>query len=280
MHTDQSFTANLVQECPTIWRLYEYVTDHEREAILRHRESKQSLALGRGGEGYIASDEWCYNCGNTGHLGDVSSSTMLGVLAPVRATQVAHQSSYVPAGLPRTPSPTRRAVRAIRLWPLQHPLGALLRRLHRADACPRTARLGSKRRDVRRRLGHERPHQRRQARAQQGPVANGAARARAPGRGARRPRRLVRERSEQARQRQQQQQQSQPQWRATAKCERQTRRPPWSRWTQPQPQSWWQRQGEERREDTAWKSLEERRPSSAGAAASQTTELDRARVHG
>lgn len=90
--TDQPFTANLVvQECPTIWRLYEYVTDHEREAILRHRESRQPLALGRGGEGYIASDEWCYNCGHTGHLGDVSSSTMLGVLAPVRATQVAHQ---------------------------------------------------------------------------------------------------------------------------------------------------------------------------------------------
>ena len=92
LSTDQSFTANLVvQECPTIWRLYEYVTDHEREAILRHRESRQPLALGRGGEGYIASDEWCYNCGNTGHLGDVSSSTMLGVLGPVRATQLAHQ---------------------------------------------------------------------------------------------------------------------------------------------------------------------------------------------
>ncbi|KAI9467292.1 hypothetical protein BJY52DRAFT_1201603 [Lactarius psammicola] len=57
-------------ECPTIWRLYEYVTEREREAILRHRESKQSLALGEGGEGYIAPDEWCYNCGNSGHLGD------------------------------------------------------------------------------------------------------------------------------------------------------------------------------------------------------------------
>ncbi|KAI0291756.1 hypothetical protein BC826DRAFT_1186821 [Russula brevipes] len=57
-------------ECPTIWRLYEYVTDHEREAILQLRESKQSLALGQGGEGYIASDEWCYNCGDNGHLGD------------------------------------------------------------------------------------------------------------------------------------------------------------------------------------------------------------------
>jgi hypothetical protein len=60
------------QECPTIWRLYEYVTDREREAILQHRESKQPLALGEGGEGYIARDEWCYNCGESGHLGDVS----------------------------------------------------------------------------------------------------------------------------------------------------------------------------------------------------------------
>jgi protein AIR1/2 len=65
-----------IKECPTIWRLYEYVTDPEREAILRSRESKQSLGLGKGGEGYIASDEWCYNCGNYGHLGDVSSRQM------------------------------------------------------------------------------------------------------------------------------------------------------------------------------------------------------------
>ncbi|KAI9508673.1 hypothetical protein F5148DRAFT_1013344 [Russula earlei] len=57
-------------ECPTIWRLYEYLTDREREAVLQLRESKRSLSLSRGGEGYIASDEWCYNCGNSGHLGD------------------------------------------------------------------------------------------------------------------------------------------------------------------------------------------------------------------
>jgi hypothetical protein len=78
----------VVQECPTIWRLYEYVTDPEREAILLHRESKQLLALGQGGEGYIASDEWCHNCGQTGHLGDVSSSTVSGwIVAPIRATK-------------------------------------------------------------------------------------------------------------------------------------------------------------------------------------------------
>ncbi|KAH9030141.1 hypothetical protein EDB85DRAFT_2074348 [Lactarius pseudohatsudake] len=68
-----SHTHN-TNECPTIWRLYEYVTEREREAILRHRETKQSLLLGEGGEGYIAHDEWCYNCGNSGHLGDCDQS--------------------------------------------------------------------------------------------------------------------------------------------------------------------------------------------------------------
>ncbi|KAI0355393.1 hypothetical protein OH77DRAFT_1424881 [Trametes cingulata] len=57
-------------ECPTLWRIYEYVGDEERQEILRVRESKRTLALGQGGEGYIATDEWCYNCGGCGHLGD------------------------------------------------------------------------------------------------------------------------------------------------------------------------------------------------------------------
>jgi protein AIR1/2 len=35
------------------------------------REEKKKLVLGNGGEGYIASEEWCYNCGNSKHLGDV-----------------------------------------------------------------------------------------------------------------------------------------------------------------------------------------------------------------
>ncbi|KAH9960467.1 hypothetical protein BC827DRAFT_1207950 [Russula dissimulans] len=61
---------HITNECPTIWRLYEYVTDRERETILQLRESKQLRALGQGGEGYIANDEWCYNCGNSEHLGD------------------------------------------------------------------------------------------------------------------------------------------------------------------------------------------------------------------
>ncbi|KAI0775854.1 hypothetical protein BD413DRAFT_524681 [Trametes elegans] len=58
-------------ECPTLWRIYDYVGDDERQEILRVRETKRTLGLGQGGEGYIATDEWCYNCGGCGHLGDV-----------------------------------------------------------------------------------------------------------------------------------------------------------------------------------------------------------------
>ncbi|KAI0832815.1 hypothetical protein BC628DRAFT_1309582 [Trametes gibbosa] len=57
-------------ECPTLWRIYEYVADDERQEILHERESKRALPFGQGGEGYIATDEWCYNCGGSGHLGD------------------------------------------------------------------------------------------------------------------------------------------------------------------------------------------------------------------
>lgn len=37
------------------------------------RRQKVDLELGGGGEGYIGEDEWCYNCGGDGHLGDVST---------------------------------------------------------------------------------------------------------------------------------------------------------------------------------------------------------------
>ncbi|KAI1795080.1 hypothetical protein LXA43DRAFT_993390 [Ganoderma leucocontextum] len=57
-------------ECPTLWRMYKYVEDEERQEVLRAREGKRVLAFGQGGEGYIATDEWCYNCGDCGHLGD------------------------------------------------------------------------------------------------------------------------------------------------------------------------------------------------------------------
>jgi protein AIR1/2 len=63
------------QECSTLWRLYDYHTDKERLIVLRRRQDKGHLGLGNGGEGYIADDEWCYNCGNCGHWGDVSMSS-------------------------------------------------------------------------------------------------------------------------------------------------------------------------------------------------------------
>lgn len=63
------FTLN--QNCPSLWRIYTYLTDAERDDVLTDRESKSHLDFDNGGEGYIARDRWCYNCGGSGHLGDV-----------------------------------------------------------------------------------------------------------------------------------------------------------------------------------------------------------------
>ncbi|KAN0097608.1 hypothetical protein V8E55_002054 [Tylopilus felleus] len=57
-------------ECPTLWRIYQYVNDEERILIMQSREEKKQHAIGEGGEGYISREMWCYNCANTGHLGD------------------------------------------------------------------------------------------------------------------------------------------------------------------------------------------------------------------
>lgn len=59
------------QECPTWWRMYEYVSDDERLRILQERESKRELKFAQGGEGYIGSVPCCYCCGGVGHWGDV-----------------------------------------------------------------------------------------------------------------------------------------------------------------------------------------------------------------
>ncbi|KAJ6613481.1 hypothetical protein B0H10DRAFT_2048694 [Mycena sp. CBHHK59/15] len=63
-------TVHQTSECPTLWRLYVYVDDAEQGRIVRARQDKKNLSLGQGGEGYIADDEWCYNCGTAGHWGD------------------------------------------------------------------------------------------------------------------------------------------------------------------------------------------------------------------
>ncbi|KAF9009090.1 hypothetical protein BDQ17DRAFT_1275502 [Cyathus striatus] len=62
-------------ECPTWWRLYEYLTEEERSKVISLRLSKKKLKLGEGGEGYVADDEWCYNCGYCGHWGDDCNDT-------------------------------------------------------------------------------------------------------------------------------------------------------------------------------------------------------------
>ncbi|KAF8076360.1 hypothetical protein FPV67DRAFT_1573553 [Lyophyllum atratum] len=61
---------HITNECPTLWRLYEYLTEGSKNLTLETRRQKQHLSLGEGGEGYIADDEWCYNCGSCGHWGD------------------------------------------------------------------------------------------------------------------------------------------------------------------------------------------------------------------
>ena len=40
--------------------------------MLKVREGKKDIHLGVGGEGYIGTEDWCFNCGDAGHLGDVS----------------------------------------------------------------------------------------------------------------------------------------------------------------------------------------------------------------
>ncbi|KAF5370095.1 hypothetical protein D9758_001061 [Tetrapyrgos nigripes] len=65
-------TIHTAHECPTLWRLYAYMTESERDSTLNFRRGKRMLDLGNGGEGYIAQDIWCYNCGQSGHWGDAS----------------------------------------------------------------------------------------------------------------------------------------------------------------------------------------------------------------
>lgn len=63
------------------------MTDEDRGRILDWRRSKRSLQLGKGGEGYIAEDEWCYNCGEAGHWGDVHIFLSYHLVADLRHPQ-------------------------------------------------------------------------------------------------------------------------------------------------------------------------------------------------
>ncbi|KAK0230783.1 hypothetical protein IW262DRAFT_1340380 [Armillaria fumosa] len=63
--------SHITSECPTWWRIYLYISEENvRVQILHARREKSKAGLGEGGEGYIAEDEWCYNCGVEGHWGD------------------------------------------------------------------------------------------------------------------------------------------------------------------------------------------------------------------
>ncbi|KAK0190952.1 hypothetical protein F5146DRAFT_1046399 [Armillaria mellea] len=67
--------SHITSECPTWWRIYVYISEeNERVQILHTRREKSKAGLGEGGEGYIAEDEWCYNCGVEGHWGDDCSN--------------------------------------------------------------------------------------------------------------------------------------------------------------------------------------------------------------
>jgi hypothetical protein len=72
LHSASIVVADLVQECPTIWRIYDYATPEERDAMLQAHSSGRDMPMGAGGEAYIATDDWCHYCGECGHLGDVS----------------------------------------------------------------------------------------------------------------------------------------------------------------------------------------------------------------
>jgi len=83
---------NLRQECPTWWRMYVYLSDEGRAQVMSFREANQNKKLGEGGEGYVGTDEWCYNCAACGHWGDVRSHLL--------AFMISHLLLSI-AGLPR-----------------------------------------------------------------------------------------------------------------------------------------------------------------------------------
>ncbi|TEB30247.1 hypothetical protein FA13DRAFT_1734076 [Coprinellus micaceus] len=71
MDCERCYSAHhKTNECPTWWRIYLYLSDEGKAKVLSFREERQNMPLGDGGEGYVAGDEWCYNCAQSGHWGD------------------------------------------------------------------------------------------------------------------------------------------------------------------------------------------------------------------
>ena len=60
----------MAQNCPTLWRVYEYFAPEDRAA--RQAERAQAADWEAEAIGGDANVDYCYNCAADGHLGDVS----------------------------------------------------------------------------------------------------------------------------------------------------------------------------------------------------------------
>lgn len=107
-----SSSYHKTNECPTWWRLYEYLASEDQTRILARRLSKKDSKLGEGGEGYVADDEWCYNCGNPGHWGDdchnLSNTRSLGEYSAFGNNNVMSGPFFDPSQKPKTSSSRSR----------------------------------------------------------------------------------------------------------------------------------------------------------------------------
>jgi hypothetical protein len=57
--------------------VYTYITENDHNKTAARRLDAAELQIGAGGERYIATDTWCYNCGDEGHYGDVKAIQLL-----------------------------------------------------------------------------------------------------------------------------------------------------------------------------------------------------------
>ena len=62
--------ADILQSCPTLWRVYSYYSPDARFAL--QETKRQVTGWQKEALGGLENEEWCYNCAQEGHLGDVS----------------------------------------------------------------------------------------------------------------------------------------------------------------------------------------------------------------
>jgi len=88
------------------------LASEDQTRILARRLSKKNSKLGEGGEGYVADDEWCYNCGNPGHWGDdchnLSNTRSLGEYSAFGNNNVMSGPFFDPSQKPKTSSSRSR----------------------------------------------------------------------------------------------------------------------------------------------------------------------------